>query len=76
MRQQYRDWGVWGRHIIRSRHLGAYARAPDCNGICNGSQEPHFNYCIRYCWNYKVMGSQRSYLKGTIDGRDDADDEY
>ena len=28
------------------------------------------------CWNYKVMGSQRSYLKGSINNRDDADDEY
>jgi Multicopper oxidase len=27
-------------------------------------------------WNYKVMGSQRSYLEGSIDDRDDADDEY
>jgi hypothetical protein len=27
-------------------------------------------------WNYKIMGSQRSYLKGLIDNRDDADDEY
>jgi len=26
MRQQYRDRGV--RHITRSRHFGAYARAP------------------------------------------------
>ena len=41
MRQQYRDWVVWGRHIIRSCHLGAYARALDCNGICNGSSELH-----------------------------------
>ena len=28
------------------------------------------------CWNYKVMGSQRRYLEGLIDDRDDADDEY
>jgi len=27
-------------------------------------------------WNYKVMGSQRSYLEDLIDDRDDADDEY
>ena len=26
------------------------------------------------CWNYEVMGSQRSYLEGSIDDRDDADD--
>jgi hypothetical protein len=30
----------------------------------------------RRCWNYKVMGSQRSYLKGLIDDRDDTDDGY
>ena len=28
------------------------------------------------CWNYKVMGSQRSYLEELIDDRDDAGDEY
>ena len=27
-------------------------------------------------WNYKVIGSQRRYLKDLIDDRDDADDEY
>ena len=37
--RQYRGWGVWGRHIIRSRHLGAYARAPDWNGMWNGSSK-------------------------------------
>jgi hypothetical protein len=30
----------------------------------------------RYCWKYRVMRSQRSYLEGLIDDRDDADDEY
>jgi hypothetical protein len=28
------------------------------------------------CWKYRVMRSQRSYLEGLIDNRDDADDEY
>ena len=28
------------------------------------------------CWNYKVMGSQRRYLEGLSNDRDDADDEY
>jgi hypothetical protein len=28
------------------------------------------------CWNYRVMRSQRRYLEGLIDDRDDADDEY
>jgi len=27
MRQQYRGWGVWSRHITRSRYFGAYIRA-------------------------------------------------
>jgi hypothetical protein len=31
---------------------------------------------LRHCWKYKVMGSQRRYLKGLIDDIDDADDEY
>jgi hypothetical protein len=26
------------------------------------------------CWNYRVIRLQRSYLKGLIDNRDDADD--
>jgi len=36
MRQQYRDRGVWSRHIIRSRYFGAYMRASDWYGIWNG----------------------------------------
>jgi len=28
------------------------------------------------CWNYKVMGSQRSYLEDLINDKDNADDEY
>ena len=28
------------------------------------------------CWKYKVIRSQRRSLKGLIDDRDDADDEY
>jgi len=28
------------------------------------------------CWNYKVIRSQRNYLEGLIDDRDDADDKY
>jgi len=36
-------------------------------------QQHHYYH---HCWNYKVMGSQRSYLKDLIDDRDDADDEY
>ena len=31
---------------------------------------------VRDCWNYKVMRSQRRYLEGLIDNRDDVDDEY
>ena len=31
---------------------------------------------VQDCWNYKVMGSQRRYLEGLIDDKDDADDEY
>jgi hypothetical protein len=27
-------------------------------------------------WNYKVIRSQQSCLEGSIDDRDDADDEY
>ena len=37
MRRQYRDWGVWSRHIIRSRHFGVYARAPE--SLWNMGQE-------------------------------------
>ena len=57
--QQYRDWGVWSRHIIRSRYFGIYARAPE--SIWNMGQEleaPYWNgaknlisttvYCIAY----------------------------
>ena len=29
-----------------------------------------------HCWKYRVMRSQRRYLKGLIDDIDDADDEY
>ena len=28
------------------------------------------------CWNYKVIGSQQSYLKESIDNRDNTSDEY
>ena len=28
MRQQYRDRGVWSRHITKSRYFGGYMRAP------------------------------------------------
>ena len=44
LRQQYRDWGVWSRHIIRSRYLGIYARTPEL--IWNMGQEleaPYWN---------------------------------
>src|SRR6266571_7046228 len=53
---------------------------------CDLPLVPWFDWCERLlcsvphtlclCWNYKVMRSQRSYLEGSIDDRDDADDEY
>ena len=33
-------------------------------------------YGVPYCWNYEVIRLQRSCLEGSIDNRDDADDEY
>jgi hypothetical protein len=33
-------------------------------------------FVYRPCWKYRVMRSQRRYLEGLIDDRDDADDEY
>jgi len=40
------------------------------------SNSPYCHRLLLLCWNYKVMGSQRSYLKDLINDRDDADDEY
>ena len=56
MRQQYRDWGVRSRHIIRSRYFGICESsrinmeygAGARGSLLKRCQEPHFNYCIRY----------------------------
>ena len=32
---------------MKSRHLGAYARAPDYNGICNGSSKLYIETVLR-----------------------------
>jgi hypothetical protein len=39
MRQQYRDRGVWSRHITKSCYFGAYTRAPYWYGIWNGGSK-------------------------------------
>jgi len=46
MRLQYRDRGVWSRHITRSRDFGAYTKAPYRYGIWNMEQELEATY-----WN-------------------------
>ena len=53
MRQQYRDRGVWSRHIVtlarmRELHIEMEYGMGARSYILKRCQEPHLNYCIQY----------------------------
>jgi hypothetical protein len=70
MWQQYRDRGVWSRHIVtfapmRELHIEMEYGTGARSYILKWCQEPYFNYCIQYslqiCRAYRYGGAP--YLK-------------